>query len=366
MIQGVTVVHGLENAGRMAWEVGWALALGFLLSAIVQTVVPRRQVQDALGGEGPREIGLATALGAASSSCSYAAVAIGKSLFQSGASLQSALAFQFASTNLVFELGIAIWVLLGWHFTVAELVGGLILILVMWVLVRLLVSRRDEEAARAHAREAQPGHEHGSGGEGRLVAIAATFRSDVGMLWKEIGAGFLIAGFVALLPRGFFDALFLTHAWRPLRIAENALVGPLVAALSFVCSVGNVPLAAVLWSGGASFAGVLAFLYADLVVVPIVLIYRKVYGRRVALRIVAAMVVAMVVAALVVDGLFALAGIVPPRPPVASGVAQPIGWSVTTALNGVALAVTAGLLLLARRSGQAAHCAHHHHEEGHH
>src|SRR4051794_16707985 len=349
----------------MAWEVGWALILGFALSGIVQAWVPRERIQRALGGSGGRPMGLATALGAASSSCSYAAVAIAKSLFQRGASLQSAMAFQFASTNLVFELGIAIWVLLGWRFTVAELVGGLVLIVCMWVLVRLLVRRRDEEEARAHAQEAQPGHEHPAGDGGKLLAIAGTFRSDVAMLWKEITAGFLVAGFVALLPQRVFDDLFLTHAWAPLRIVENALVGPLVAALSFVCSVGNVPLAAVLWSGGASFAGVLAFLYADLVVVPIVIIYRKVYGGRVALRLVLAMVGAMVVASLVVGGLFAVAGLVPPRPEVTAVVEHPVGWNATTVLNVVAIAVTAGLLLLARRSTHEAECHHHGHHEQH-
>jgi uncharacterized membrane protein YraQ (UPF0718 family) len=349
----------------MAWEVGWALVLGFVLSALVQTFAPRRRVEAALGGSGGREIGLSTALGAVSSSCSYAAVAIAKSLFQRGASLQSAMAFQFASTNLVFELGIAIWVLLGWRFTLAELVGGLVLIVCMWVLVRVLVSRREEEEARLHAQAAQAGHDHGTTGEGALARVAGTFRSDVSMLWKEIAAGFLIAGFVALLPQRIFNDLFLTDAWRPLRIVENALVGPLVAALSFVCSVGNVPLAAVLWSGGATFGGVLAFLYADLVVIPIVLIYRKVYGGRMAFKLVVAMVIAMVVASLAVDGVFALAGIVPPRPHVAEVVGSPIGWNVTSALDVLAIVIAATLLVVAARSGSAAHCAHHDHAHAH-
>jgi uncharacterized membrane protein YraQ (UPF0718 family)/YHS domain-containing protein len=357
------IFDGLANAARMAWEVGWALALGFLLSAIVQAWVPRRRIERALGGEGGREIGLATLLGAASSSCSYAAVAIGKSLFQRGASLQSAMAFQFASTNLVFELGIAIWILLGWQFALAELVGGVVLIALMWLLVRLLIRRRDEDEARVHAQGAQGGHQHhmagGAGGwRARLTSVDAwsdvahNFRGDLQMLWKEIGAGFVIAGFVALLPQRVFDVLFVTHAWRPLRVIENALAGPLVAALSFVCSVGNVPLAAVLWGGGVSFGGVLAFIYADLIVVPIALIYRKVYGGRVALRLVAAMLGAMVAAALLVDGTFALLGLEPARRPDAAEVAErPLAWDTTTALDLVALVAAGVLVALTVRRG---------------
>jgi uncharacterized membrane protein YraQ (UPF0718 family)/YHS domain-containing protein len=359
----MVVVHGLENAGRMAWEVLWALALGFILSGIVQAWVPRRRIERALGGEGAREIGIATGLGAASSSCSYAAVAIAKSLFTRGASLQSAMAFQFASTNLVFELGIAIWVLLGWQFTVAEFVGGLLLIVLMWILVRLLVSKREERAARAHAETADAGHQHHSASaEGSLkdkVAsadawsdVALNVRGDVGMLWKEILAGFVIAGFVALLPQRVFNDLFLRDASTPLRVAENVLVAPLVAALSFVCSVGNVPLAAVLWGGGASFAGVLAFIYADLVIVPLVLVYRKVYGSRVAAKLVLAMTLAMVLAALAVDGIFAALGITPDRPQQAKAVAEKaVAWDATTVLNLLALAALGALFALMLRRG---------------
>jgi len=306
---------------------------------------------------------LATALGAASSSCSYAAVAIAKSLFQKGASLQTAMAFQFSSTNLVFELGIVMWIFLGWRFTLAEVVGGLFLIVLMWVLVRLLFSRDDEEAGRAHALAAQAGHEHHSAASAqpwrqRLTSadawsdVAHNFRGDWEMLWKEIGLGFLIAGFVALLPKGFFNALFLTDAWRPLRVAENVLVGPLVAALSFVCSVGNIPLAAVLWGGGISFGGVIAFIYADLIVIPIALIYRKYYGGRFAAKLVAAMLVAMVAAALLVDGVFSLAGLVPEtRPRIEDVTERGIEWNYTTWLNILFLGVAAALVGLTLRRG---------------
>src|SRR6266498_3172565 len=302
----------------MAWEVGWALVLGFLLSAIVQAWVPRARMERTLGRRDLKTVALATGLGAASSSCSYAAVAIAKSMFQKGASLATAMAFQFASTNLVFELGIVMWIFLGWEFTLAEFVGGLVLILVMWAAIRVFVSRRTEEEARAHAREAQAGHQHVSAeSKRRLLSLEAwsdvahNFRGDWEMLWKEITAGFVIAGFIALLPMDFFNGLFITDAPHALRLAENVVVGPVVAALSFVCSVGNVPLAAVLWAGGISFSGVIAFIYADLIIIPIVIAYRKYYGGRMAAAMVGIMLATMVGAALIVDGIFAGLDLIP-------------------------------------------------------
>ncbi len=303
--------QGLWNAFQMAWEVWWALVLGFLLSGIVQAWVPRARLERALGSRGPREVALATGLGAASSSCSYAAVAIGKSLFQKGASLVSAMVFQFASTNLVFELGIVLWIFIGWRFTLAELVGGLILIVLMWGGLRLLVSRRAEEEAREHAVAADTGHQHHSaGGAPKLFSLEAwsdvahNFRGDFEMLWREIVLGFLIAGFVALLPMSFFNKLFLTGTGGVPQQLENVVIGPLVAVLSFVCSVGNVPLAAVLWAGGISFSGVIAFIYADLIIIPIVLIYRRYYGGRLTVLLVALMYGSMAAAALAVNGIF--------------------------------------------------------------
>src|SRR6266536_6103481 len=296
----------------MAWEVAWALILGFGLSGIVQAWVPRSRIEHALGGRGPREIGLATGLGAASSSCSYAAIAIAKSMFAKGASFPSAMAFQFASTNLVFELGIVIWVFIGWRFTAAEFAGGLILIVLVWIAIVLLVPRREEEQARQHALAADTGHAHPSAGGSPWRSLAAwrnvalNFRHDWKMLWKEIVGGFLIAGFVALLPLRVFNDLFLTHTGGAGQLLENVLVGPVVAVLSFVCSVGNVPLAAVLWAGGISFRGVIAFIYADLIIVPILLIYRKYYGTRIALLFSSIMLGAIVLAALAVSAIFGL------------------------------------------------------------
>jgi uncharacterized membrane protein YraQ (UPF0718 family)/YHS domain-containing protein len=353
------VAQGLWNAFQMAWEVWWALVLGFLFSGIVQAWVPRAPLERALGDRGPRALVLSTALGAASSSCSYAAVAIAKSLFQKGASLASAMVFQFASTNLVFEIGIVIWLFLGWEFTLAEFAGGLVLIVLMWIGVRLLVSPREEERARSHAQAADSGHVHPSAGGSRILSlqgwsdVARNFRGDWAMLWKEITAGFLIAGFIALLPMDFFNRLFLTDRGGALQLVENVVVGPLVAVLSFVCSVGNIPLAAVLWAGGISFSGVIAFVFADLIIIPLVLIYRRYYGWKITAVIVSLMFGAIVVAALAIDGIFSAAGLIPQeRPSIESITERGITWNYTTVLNIVFTLVAAALFGLTLRHGE--------------
>jgi uncharacterized protein len=357
-----SVVDGLRNAAEMAYEVWWALVFGFAISAVVQAWVPRARIERALAGDGVAPVLRATALGAASSSCSYAAVAIAKSLLQKGASAASALAFQFASTNLVWELGLVIWILLGWRFTLAELVGGIVLILLMALLLRLFVSRRLEEEARAHAQAADTGHVHPTAASERpwrqrvrsvdaWSDVAHNFRGDWQMLWKEIGIGFLLAGYIALVPTRVFEAAFLEHSPAPLRLVENVVLGPLIAVVSFVCSVGNIPLAAVLWSGGLSFGGVIAFIFADLIVLPIVAIYRKYYGGRFAARIVALMFVTMVAAALAVDGIFSVAGLVPSVRTARSDVFQPVGLDYKLVLNILGLLVFGALVALTVRRG---------------
>jgi uncharacterized membrane protein YraQ (UPF0718 family) len=360
------VLDGLRNAALMAYEVWWALVLGFAISAVVQAWVPRQRVEAALAGSGFAPICKATGLGAASSSCSYAAIAIAKSLFQKGASAATALAFQFASTNLVWELGLVLWVLIGWQFTLAEFVGGLVLIALMAALLRLFVSPRLEERARQHAREAAGHMHHAAGVEemgwrqrlGSLEAwseVAQNFRADWQMLWKEITIGFLLAGFIGLLGDDFFNGLFVTDAPAAIRTVENVIAGPIIAVLSFVCSIGNVPLAAVLWSGGISFGGVMAFIFADLIVLPIVAAYRKYYGTEFALRITALMFVTMVLAALIVDGLFSLAGLIPSARPSRADVFGSVELDYKLVLNVIALAVFATLTYLAvRRRDEAA------------
>jgi uncharacterized protein len=355
--------HGLRDSFLMAWEVWWALVLGFAISAIVQAWVPRERIQGLMSGSGGRSIGWATGLGAASSSCSYAAIAIAKSLFQKGASAASALAFQFASTNLVWELGLVLWVLIGWQFTLAEYVGGIVMIVLMTLLLRGFVSPRLEEQARAHAIEADTGHQHHTAGaqmtwRQRVTSarawsdVAHNFRGDWQMLWKEITLGFLLAGFIAQLGNGFFEHLFISNAPAPLPTIENVIIGPIIAVLSFVCSVGNVPLAAVLWSGGISFAGVLAFLFADLIVVPIILIYRKYYGGRFTVRITALMFVTMVIAALIVDAIFSALGLIPTGPrPTRGDIFSSIQANYKLALNVLGFVIFAALFWLTARRG---------------
>jgi uncharacterized protein len=275
----------------------------------------------------------------------------------------TALAFQFASTNLVWELGLVLWVLLGWQFTAAEYLGGIVMIVLMALLLRFFVSPRAEARAREHALTADSGHQHHSSGEQmswrrRLTSVSAwsdvahNFRGDWHMLWKEITLGFLLAGFIAQLGDSFFNGLFVTDAPPVVTAIENVLVGPLIAVLSFVCSVGNVPLAAVLWSGGISFAGVLAFLFADLIVLPIILIYRKYYGLSFALKITALMFVTMVVAALAVDGLFSALNLIPTGPrPSRGDIFGSIEANYKLALNILGFAIFAALFWLTGRRG---------------
>jgi uncharacterized membrane protein YraQ (UPF0718 family)/YHS domain-containing protein len=357
-----TIGEGFKQSFLMAYEVWWALVLGFAISAIVQAWVPRDRIQSALAGSGVAPLARATGLGAASSSCSYAAIAIAKSLFQKGASAATSLAFQFASTNLVWELGLVIWILLGWQFALAEFVGGLILIALMAVLLRRFVSPRLEERAREHAQHAQVKHQHHAAGEQmgwweRLTSasawsdVAHNFRADWAMLWKEITIGFFLAGFIGLLGDDFFNSLFITDAPSAVQTLQNVIVGPIIAVLSFVCSVGNVPLAAVLWSGGISFAGVIAFIFADLIVLPIVAAYIKYYGREYALRITALMFVTIVIAALVVDGIFSVLGLIPDTHPSRSDIFGSVELDYKLILNLFGLAIFAALFYLTVRRG---------------
>jgi hypothetical protein len=364
-----TIEEGVSNALLMAWAVWWALVLGFTVSGAVQAWVPRERVERSLGARGLRPVAIATGLGAASSSCSYAAIAIARSLFAMGASATSALAFQFASTNLVVELGAVIWVLIGWRFTLAEFTGGLILIATMTLLLRLFISARSEQEARAHARAAEGGHHHEACSSGdrlagdrasplRLLTSAAAwsqtarnFRTDWGMLYREIAVGLLLAGFIGVLGNGFFDALFIAHAPAGVRLAENVIVAPLIAMASFVCSVGNIPLAAVLWSGGISFAGVIAFVFADLIILPILAIYRKYYGQRFALRILGLMFLTIVIAALATDGLFGALGLIPRAHPTRAHIFTGVRVDFTLFANILATAVFAALFALSLRRG---------------
>ena len=324
-----SIGQALLMAFGMFWKTGWSLVLGFLISAVLQAVVSKDRMRSALGRAGPKEIALATALGAASSSCSYAAAAISRTLFKKGAALIPSLAFQFASTNLVVELGLILLILMGWQFMAAEWIGGVVLIVIMALLVRLTYPAKLVEEARRHPEAGSGGHQHeeaaGDGG-GSLwqklrapatrAAIARNFAMDWRMLWKDLALGFLIAGALsAFVPDHIWHRLFLLDAPAWLQVPVNAVIGPLVAVITFVCSIGNVPMAAVLWGSGVSFGGVLAFLYADLIVLPLLDVYRRYYGWKMAAYIAGIFFTTMVLAAIVMDAAFTGLGLVPARDP---------------------------------------------------
>ena len=351
--------EGFGNAALMAYQIWWALVLGFLISAIVQAWISPSRVRARFEGDDLRSLGAATALGAASSSCSYAAISIARSLFQKGASVATTLAFQFASTNLVWELGLALWILLGPIFTLAEFAGGLVLIGLMRLLLGVFVSSDAEREAREVAGEGD--EDDGSDRDRRSIReqarsregwerVARSFLNDWRMLWKEIVTGFLLAGFIGLLGPDFFSAVFVSDAPGALRTLENVIVGPLVAVASFVCSVGNVPLAAVLWANGISFSGVLAFIFADLIIVPIVLAYRKFYGTAFALRISGLMLATAILAALIIDLLFGGVGLIPESRPDTADVFGEFSVNYRFFLTLAGVAIFAAMVIL-RRGG---------------
>jgi uncharacterized membrane protein YraQ (UPF0718 family)/YHS domain-containing protein len=353
----VDLGHSFREAFFMFWETLWALVLGFGLSGAVQAFVSRSEMQRLLGRGGPREIARASLLGAASSSCSYAASAMAKTLFQRGADFVSSMVFMFASTNLVIELGIVLWVLLGWEFALAEFVGGAIMIVLFTLAARLVLRRGEVEAARAGLGGGD-GHEHGEartrvGWRARLAstagwADAASYTlADLKMLRKEMVAGYLVAGFLAVLvPASVWRDVFVSgHGfWTSL---ENVVVGPFIAIVSFVCSVGNVPLAAALWHGGISFGGVVSFVFADLITLPLLLIYRRYYGGRLTLKLLAIFWTVMSAAGLAVEYVFRGASIEPTKRPDVVAPTE-FSWNYTTYLNTLFLIVLAVLWWLAR------------------
>lgn len=312
------VLIALLTAAGMAWQVGWSLLLGFVISGLLQVLVSRERMVALLGRDRPRDIALAAGFGAASSSCSYAAVSVMRTLLGRGAALTPALAFVFASTNLVVELGLVLLLLLGWQFMAAEWLGGVVLVVVLAVLVRLTRRPAIEAEARRRAEASSGGHDHqaarGQGPWSRATwtAVAGSVWMDWRMLWKDLAIGFLAAGFIAVfVPHGFWADLFLAGGPAWLRVPLDALIGPLVAMVTFVCSIGNVPLAAVLWGGGASFGGVIAFLYGDLIVLPLLDAYRRNFGLPMAIYMGLVFYATMVVAAVLVDLAFAAVGLAP-------------------------------------------------------
>ncbi|MCW2912189.1 MAG: rane protein [Actinomycetia bacterium] len=353
--------HALALAGSMTWEILWALILGFTLSAVVQAVVRRSTIVRLLGDDRPRTLAIAAGLGAASSSCSYAAVALARSLFRKGASFTAAMAFEIGSTNLVIELGIILALLMGWQFTAAEFVGGPIMIVVLAVLFRLFLRDKLLREARQQADQGLAGSMEGHAAmdmsvqkEGSFwqrlfsreafTSISHVFVMEWAAILRDLVIGLLIAGAIAAwVPGSFWQTLFLTDhptlakIWGP-------IVGPVIAILSFVCSIGNVPLAAVLWNGGISFGGVVAFIFADLIILPIINIYRKYYGLKMALFITATFYASMVIAGYLVELIFGATGLVPGERN-AMVMEEGITWNYTTWLN-IAFLIFAAILLI--------------------
>ncbi|MGV9702770.1 permease [Streptomyces sp. NPDC003483] len=361
------ILHALSITGSMTWEITWALILGFGLSAVVQAVVRRATVARLLGDDRPRTLVLAAGLGAASSSCSYAAVALARSLFRKGANFTAAMAFEIASTNLVVELGVILALLMGWQFTVAEFVGGPVMIVVLAVLFRLLLRERLLRQAREQADRglsgAMEGHAamdmsvRGEGSFGRrlfsragFTSVAHVFVMEWAAILRDLVAGLLIAGAIAAwVPDSFWRSFFLDGHPLAAKLV-GPLIGPLVAIASFVCSIGNVPLAVVLWKGGISFGGVVAFVFADLLILPILNIYRKYYGPRTTVFLLVTFYASMVVAGYVVEILFGGLGLVPDQADARIPM-EGVSWDYTTWLNIVFLLLAAALVWRFLRTG---------------
>jgi uncharacterized protein len=361
------LVSALSMAFAMGWEILWALILGFALSGVVQAVVTKGEMSRLLPDPSPRSILVASALGAASSSCSYAAVALARSIFRKGGDFIAAMAFQFASTNLVLELGIILAVLMGLQFVAAEFAGGLIMIVLLTVMLRAVMTRKWIEEARRQADRGLVGRMEGHaamdmsvGGEGSILAritspegftaVSHFFVMDWVSIWIDIVLGLLIAGALAAwVPNEFWQAFFLSADPVGSKIV-GPLIGPMVAIVSFVCSIGNVPLAAVLWNGGISFGGVIAFLFADLIILPILDIYRRYYGLRIALLLLGVSYAGMVGAAYVVELVFSVAGLVPQQRS-AQIIETHIAWNYTTWLNILFLGLAALLVWRFMKTG---------------
>ncbi|MFF4346036.1 permease [Streptomyces sp. NPDC001530] len=361
------ILHALSLTGSMTWEITWALILGFALSAVVQAVVRRATIVRLLGDDRPRTLALAAGLGAASSSCSYAAVALARSLFRKGAHFTAAMGFEIASTNLVIELGVLLALLMGWQFTLAEFVGGPVMIMLLAVLFRLFLHERLLGQAREQAEQGIAGSMEGHAAmdmsvrrDGPFVrrllsadgytSVARVFVMEWAAILRDLVIGLLIAGAIAAwVPDAFWGSLFLDGHPLAAKLI-GPLVGPLVAIASFVCSIGNVPLAVVLWKGGISFGGVVAFIFADLLILPILNIYRKYYGARMTAFLLVTFYTAMVLAGYVVEFVFGGLGLIPDQAD-AQIPMEGVTWNYTTWLNIAFLLVAAALVWRFLRTG---------------
>jgi uncharacterized membrane protein YraQ (UPF0718 family) len=364
-----SIGQALFTAFSMAWEILWPLILGFALSGVVQAVVSHQALAKTLGGNGLKSLTFATLFGIASSSCSYASVALARSIFQKGASFTASMAFELASTNLVIELGIILFVLMGWQFTAAEFVGGILMVVFIALIFRLTLTPKLVQMAKAQAEKGLMGRMEGHAamdmsvqggsffsklfsGKG-FTSVSQYFVMDWASVWVDIVLGLLIAGAIAAwVPDSFWRAFFFANNPTLAKI-EGPLVGPLVAIISFVCSVGNVPLAAVLWRGGISFGGVVSFIFADLIILPILDIYRKYYGWKVMSFILVTFYITMAAAGYIVEFLFEALGIVPQNRNIVA-ITEGISWNYTTILNILFLVLATILVIRFLRTGGAA------------
>jgi uncharacterized membrane protein YraQ (UPF0718 family) len=342
----------------MLWKMLWALILGFALSGIAQTFVSKEKMASLLGKPGMKEIARASFFGAASSSCSYAATSMARTLFEKGAHIIPAFAFMFASTNLVLELSVVLWVMMGWKFVLAEFVGGLILILVMAALMKLF-GPLDAFAAK-QIELSKTREEEFEGSEKNWFIVGQAFVSEVKMIWKDVFIGVTVSGFLMVfVPDTFWQSLFLKNGTGFWHLLENALIGPLVSMFSFVCSVGNIPLAATLYHGGISFGGTISFIYADLIIIPLILIYRKYYGTKLAFWITGIFYISMVIAGITVETLFSVLGLLP-EPAHSQMMMESFKVDYTFWLNLVFVVIAGVLFWLAKRApvSEESHCCH--------
>lgn len=355
------LLHALKITGVMTWSILWSLVLGFALSATIQALVQKKTIAKLLGGDKPKNAALSAGLGIASSSCSYAAVAIARSLFRQGATFTNAMIFEIASTNLIVELGIIMALLIGWQFTLAEFIGGPLMIILLAITYRIFLRQKLIEAAQKQANEAVAGAMEGHaamdmsiakegtifsklGSKEGMTSISHIFVMELAAVWKDIVGGLLLAGAVAAwVPSSWWQKLFLSnhHSWS---LIWGPVIGPIISLLSFVCSIGNVPLAAVLWNDGISFGGVMSFIFADLIIIPILLIYRKYYGTKMMLFILGSFYVTMVIAGWITEYLFAALSLVPKTHHILVLSDQAISLNYTTVLNLIFIAL-AGFLV---------------------
>ncbi|WP_163559689.1 permease [Halomonas sp. NO4] len=358
------------------WMALWAFALGYLISSLIQVLVTQARMQRAMGTAGPRSMLLGTLFGFISSSCSFAALATTRTLFQKGAGLAPSLAFLLASTNLVVELGFVIALFLGWPFVVGEYVGGVLLILLAWALIgltrpeRLIARVRERLGTDAEEAASQaPDWRHKLTSLQGWQEIGQTYVMEWQMVWKDVLIGFTVAGIIAaFVPQAFFQSLFLGAGdGEPgfLELLAQALVGPVAAFFTFIGSMGNIPLAAVLFDNGVSFAGVMAFIFSDLVVLPVLRINATYYGWRMALYILALLLTTLVVTALLLHYGMGWLGWLPSGSDSVT-VTQRDFFAINYGffLNLAFLAGSAALVGLWWRARRAGGGHHHHHDHG--